>query len=205
MALEIMYNSTLGKFIGFNEDAMKTAENWNQNVHFSEQMKAQVDAYCKPNAQFLETNVHDKVVQPKVKLNLVKQAEGKHPAKLMCSAYDFYPNIIKLTWLRDGKPATSDVTSIMEMADGDWYYQIHSELEYTPKYTEKISCIVEHPSMYRPMIYDWNASAFESDRNKMAIGASGLVLGIVIAAAGLIYHKKKSAGRMLVPHVQYDN
>jgi len=35
----------------------------------------------------------------------------------------------------------------------------------------------------------------EPERNKIAIGASGLVLGIIIAAAGLIYYKKKSTGQ----------
>lgn len=35
----------------------------------------------------------------------------------------------------------------------------------------------------------------ESDRNKIAIGASGLVLGIVLSAAGFIYYKKKSSGQ----------
>jgi len=33
------------------------------------------------------------------------------------------------------------------------------------------------------------------ERNKIAIGSSGLVLGIIIAAAGLIYYKKKSSGQ----------
>ncbi len=67
-----------------------------------------------------------------VMLSLVKQAGGRHPAVLMCSAYEFFPRHIKVYWLRDGKVVTSDVTSVMEMADGDWYYQIHSELQYTP-------------------------------------------------------------------------
>jgi len=107
------------------------------------------------------------------------------------------------------------------MADGDWYYQIHSELEYTPKSGEKISCVVEHASFHKPMIYDWGKRRYlrtvilvkylwtasfntpvyrtdpslpESEKNKIAIGSSGLVLGIIIAAAGLIYYKKKSTG-----------
>ncbi|XP_016118846.1 HLA class II histocompatibility antigen, DP beta 1 chain-like [Sinocyclocheilus grahami] len=105
----------------------------------------------------------------------------------------------KVSWLRDGKPVTSEMTSTMEMADGDWYYQIHSELEYTPKSGEKVSCMVEHASFNKPMIYDWDPSLLEYERNKVAIGASGLVLGIIITATGLIYFKKKSTGRILVP------
>ncbi|XDV48673.1 hypothetical protein PO909_018057 [Leuciscus waleckii] len=118
----------------------------------------------------------------------------------MCSAYEFYPEKIKVSWLRDGTLMTTDVTSTMEMADGDWYYQIHSHLEYTPKSGEKISCVVEHASSSQPIVKDWNPSMPESERNKIAIGSSGLVLGIIIAAAGLIYYKKKSSGRILVPN-----
>ncbi|RXN07773.1 H-2 class II histocompatibility I-E beta chain-like protein [Labeo rohita] len=85
-------------------------------------------------------------VKPKVKISSVTRAGGRHPPVLMCSAYEFYPPHIKVSWLRDGKLMTSEVTSTMEMADGDWYYQIHSELEYSPKSGEKISCMVEHAS-----------------------------------------------------------
>jgi len=74
----------------------------------------------------------------------------------MCSAYEFYPKKIKVSWLRDGKLMTSEVTSTMEMADGNWYYQIHSQLEYTPKSGEKISCVVEHASSPQPIVKDWS-------------------------------------------------
>ncbi|KAJ8331980.1 hypothetical protein SKAU_G00430380, partial [Synaphobranchus kaupii] len=66
---------------------------------------------------------------------------------LACYAYDFYPRGIKMTWLRDGVEVTSDVTSTEELANGNWYYQMHSYLEYTPKSGETISCKVEHKSL----------------------------------------------------------
>ncbi|XP_018977783.1 H-2 class II histocompatibility antigen, E-S beta chain-like [Cyprinus carpio] len=194
------FNSTLGKNVGFSEYGMRNAEYWNNDTSFLQGQRGDVDAFCKHNAQIWDSAVRSKAVKPKVKLSSVMRAGGRHPAVLMCSAYEFYPQHIKVSWLRDGKVVTSDVTSTMEMADGDWYYQIHSELEYTPKSGEKISCMVEHASFSKPMIYDWDPSLPESERNKIAIGASGLVLGIVLAAAGLIYYKKKSAGRILVPN-----
>lgn len=83
------------------------------------------------------------------------KASGDQPAMLMCSAYDFYPAAIDIYWLRDGKKETGGVTKTDEMSEGDWYYQIHSHLQYTPKSGEKISCVVEHVSSNKPMIYDW--------------------------------------------------
>ncbi|XP_067251307.1 rano class II histocompatibility antigen, A beta chain-like isoform X1 [Chanodichthys erythropterus] len=196
--LYIQFNSTIGRFVGFTEHGMRTADDWNNSTYL-QQVKERV-VFCKFSIASRESTAHVKSVKPKVILSIVKQAGGRHPSVLMCSAYEFYPRQIKVSWLRDGKLMTSEVTSTMEMADGDWYYQIHSELEYTPKSGEKISCMVEHASSTQPMIYDWDPSIPESEKNKITIGASSLVLGIIIAAAGLIYYKKKLAGRILVPN-----
>nr|XP_009302404.1 uncharacterized protein LOC563286 isoform X1 [Danio rerio] len=137
-------------------------------------------------------------VKPKVKLSSVTRAGGRQSTVLMCSAYDFYPPHINVFWLRNGEVMTSEVTSTMEMADGDWYYQIHSELEYSPKPGERISCVIEHASSNKPMIYDWDPSLPVFERNKISIGVSALVLGIITAAAGIIYYKKKTTGRTSV-------
>ncbi|XP_051525870.1 H-2 class II histocompatibility antigen, E-S beta chain-like [Myxocyprinus asiaticus] len=194
------FNSTVGKFVGYTDYGVRNAEYWNNNPDFMQQMRAEVDRFCRHNAQIFDSSVRDKTVKPTVKITSVKQPHGGHQAMLMCSAFRFYPQRITVSWLKDGKPVTSDVTSTEELANGDWYYQIHSHLEYTPKSGEKISCMVDHASFNKPMIVDWDPSLPESERNKIVIGASGLVLGIVIAAAGLIYYKKKSKGRILVPH-----
>ncbi|XP_026099947.1 H-2 class II histocompatibility antigen, E-S beta chain [Carassius auratus] len=196
----LQFNSSVGKYVGYTELGVKYAENFNKDQAFIQQKKAAVDRFCRHNAQIWDTAVRDKSVTPKITLRSAREAGGSRPAILMCSAYEFYPKKIKVSWLRNGEEMTSDVTSTMEMANGNWFYQIHSELEYTPKSGEKISCMVEHASFSKPMITDWDPSVPEAERNKIAIGASGLVLGIIIAAAGLIYYKKKSAGRILVPN-----
>ena len=36
----------------------------------------------------------------------------------------------------------------------------------------------------------------ESERNKIAIGASGLILGLTLSLAGIIYYKKKAGGQI---------
>ena len=94
-------------------------------------------------------------VEPHVKLTSVEQSSSRHPAMLVCSAYDFYPRPIRVTWLRNKQEVTSDVTSTEELSDGDWFYQIHSYLEYTPTPGETITCMVEHASLREPKLYHW--------------------------------------------------
>uniref|UniRef100_A0A3P8RC47 Ig-like domain-containing protein n=1 Tax=Astatotilapia calliptera TaxID=8154 RepID=A0A3P8RC47_ASTCA len=94
-------------------------------------------------------------VQPSVRIKSKTPLSGHHPAMLVCSVYDFFPSEIKVSWLRDGQEVTSDVTSTEVMPNGDWYYQTHSYLEYTPRSGENISCVVEHASLKEPLITDW--------------------------------------------------
>ncbi|XP_055773631.1 H-2 class II histocompatibility antigen, A-K beta chain-like [Salvelinus fontinalis] len=188
----VRFNSTVGKYVGYTEYGVKNAEAWNRD--YLAQELGELERVCKPSADIDYSAVLDKTVEPHVRLSSVTPPSGRHPAMLMCSAYDFYPKPIRVTWLRDGHEVKSDVTSTEELANGDWYYQIHSHLEYTPKSGEKISCMVEHISLTEPMMYHWDPSLPEAERNKIAIGASGLVLGTILALAGLIYYKKKSSG-----------
>ncbi|CAK6982604.1 H-2 class II histocompatibility antigen%2C I-E beta chain-like [Scomber scombrus] len=198
--LEILkFDSSVGKYVGYTELGVKNAERLNNDASFMAQMKAQRETYCLHNVQIWSDNALTKSVKPYVRLHSVTPPGGKHPSMLVCSLYSFYPKKIIVKWLRDGQEVTSDVTSTEEMADADWYYQIHSHLEYTPRSGEKISCKVEHASLREPLITDWDPSLPESERNKIAIGASGLILGLILSLAGFIYYKRKSRGRILVP------
>uniref|UniRef100_A0A3P8TF73 Ig-like domain-containing protein n=1 Tax=Amphiprion percula TaxID=161767 RepID=A0A3P8TF73_AMPPE len=137
-------------------------------------------------------------VQPSVVLYYTALPSKRHPAVLVCSVYDFYPKQIKMSWFRDGQEVTSEVTSTDVMQDGDWYYQIHSHLEYTPRSGEKISCVVEHASLEEPLKTYWDPSMPKSDEEKIAIGASALILDLIFGLAGFIYYKNKSELQQLI-------
>uniref|UniRef100_A0A667Z6R2 Ig-like domain-containing protein n=1 Tax=Myripristis murdjan TaxID=586833 RepID=A0A667Z6R2_9TELE len=177
----IRFSSSVGEFVGYTELGVKIAERWNNDTAFLAMARAEKETVCKLTS----------VAPSDVTLSSVTPPGGKHTHMLMCSVYDFFPKHISVKWLRDGKVTTSDVTSTEELADGDWYYQIHSHLEFTPRSGEKISCMVEHISLSDPLIRDWDPSLPESERNKIAIGASGLILGLILSLAGFIYYKRK--------------
>ncbi|KAF6724395.1 H-2 class II histocompatibility antigen, I-E beta chain [Oryzias melastigma] len=151
----VRFSSRVGRFVGYTEFGVKTAEYWNKDTSKLSAMRAQKETYCKHNIDIDYQTKLSKSVQPRVKVHSVTPSGGHHPSMLVCSVYDFYPKYIKVTWLRDQEEVSSDVTSTAEMEDGDWYYQIHSHLEYTPRSGEKISCKVEHASLKEPLITDW--------------------------------------------------
>nr|NP_001007036.1 major histocompatibility complex class II DCB precursor [Danio rerio]CAD32274.3 novel protein similar to MHC class II beta chain [Danio rerio] len=194
----IRYNSTDQKIVGYTEFGEKFVENYKNNTFVLVLAEFGIDN-CKKIAKALISDgmLNHVTVKPEVIIRSVTEAKGNQKAFLVCSAYDFYPKAIKLTWMRNDKKVTADVTSIEEMADGDWYYQIHSHLEYFPQPGEKISCVVDHASFHKPMIYYWDPSLPETERSKIILGAVGLLMGIFTAAAGVIYYKRKQTDLLI--------
>ncbi|CAB1334645.1 unnamed protein product, partial [Coregonus sp. 'balchen'] len=188
------YNSTMDKWTGYTPHGLDLARMFNGNPYYHDSPRAGMDILCVANADSVIGYLHNYTVEPYVRLRSVETFNTRHSSMLVCSAYDFCPKPIRVTWLKNGQEVTSDVTSTEELANGDWTYQIHSHLEYTPTPGEKITCMVEHFSLTEPKLYDWDPSIPESERNKMVIGACGLLLGVVFIAAGLIYYRKKSTG-----------
>ncbi|KAK2863581.1 hypothetical protein Q5P01_003114 [Channa striata] len=193
------FDSNVGEHVGYTDFGVRNAEYWNSDPAKLAAMRAQKGTYCQHNIGVDYNVALSKSVTPTARVYSSTPSAGKHPAMLVCSVYDFYPKTISVKWTRDGQEVSSGVTSTEELADGDWYYQVHSHLEYTPRSGEKISCVVEHASLKQPLVTDWDPSMPESERNQIAIGASGLILGLILSLAGFIYYKRKARGRILVP------
>ncbi|XP_041862750.1 HLA class II histocompatibility antigen, DQ beta 1 chain-like isoform X2 [Melanotaenia boesemani] len=129
---------------------------------------------------------------PTVKIKLVKQPSGGYPAMLVCSAYNFFPKQVRITWLRNKQEVTTGVTYSDVMADGDLTYQMHVYLEYTPSLGENITCMVEHASLSEPKIVAWDNSLHGEAQIQITVGLCGLIFGLIILSSGFIYYRKKS-------------
>ncbi|KAK2899299.1 H-2 class II histocompatibility antigen, E-S beta chain-like [Channa argus] len=184
----IRFNSSVGRFAGFTDLGIKNAHRWNQNISILTAESSEVVRYCRNNINVWFGSVLSSAVQPTVRLQSVPPPGDNRPAMLVCSVYSFYPKKITLSWFKNGEKVTSGITSIDELADGDWHYQAHTNLEYTPREGEKISCVVEHASLREPLVTDWDPSLPDSNRGLIAIGASGLILGLIVAFGGVIYY-----------------
>ncbi|XP_032443176.1 HLA class II histocompatibility antigen, DQ beta 1 chain-like isoform X3 [Xiphophorus hellerii] len=186
------YNSTRGNWIGFTDYSIVASTFWNKDPLDRLERAMEIKLMCFDNRAFIQT-IRNLSTTPTMRIKSVKQPDGEHPAMLVCSAYNFYPKQIQITWLRNDQEVTEGVSNTDVIPDGELYYQFHSYLEYTPTSGERISCMVEHVTLWEPRIIVWNNSLPEGEKTKIVVGLCGLIIGLVIFISGFIYHKKKYA------------
>ncbi|KAK9514280.1 hypothetical protein VZT92_027758 [Zoarces viviparus] len=125
-------------------------------------------------------------------------ATGRGPC-LECSVVGFFPQEVRVSWLRDGAEVDADVSSTDTLADGDWSFQLHSYLELTPRRGERVSCRVDHSSLRTSLEVDWDTSSLDAKYLKMTVGIICFFLGFTAAAGGAAYYwwKQRFAFRPL--------
>uniref|UniRef100_A0A8C6V584 Ig-like domain-containing protein n=1 Tax=Neogobius melanostomus TaxID=47308 RepID=A0A8C6V584_9GOBI len=191
--LIVSYNSTEGKFTSYTEKTKEIVNGLNKNQHLLNEMKhAHDDLYFTWLTGLKSPRI--------MAISLPQGSKIHQPGIIICSAYNFYPKPITLTWLRNGEEVTSEVISTDEMSDGNWLYQKHSYLEYIPTPTDTIECMVEHASLPTPELYKWGRTVPKSRKNKIIVGTAGLLLGLAFTTIGVIYYKKHTKGHVLVPN-----
>uniref|UniRef100_A0A8C6U797 Ig-like domain-containing protein n=1 Tax=Neogobius melanostomus TaxID=47308 RepID=A0A8C6U797_9GOBI len=175
------FDSKLGRFVGYTEFGVKVAQNANNNTAYLEQLRHDKYRVCVYNIDFWYNCILSKSVTFRSVSLIHTTPSGGSERVLVCSVYGFYPKDITVTWTNNNQQITTGVINSETMPDRDWTYQLHTHLEYSPS---TISCVVEHISLKEPIVLDY-----------VAIGASGLVLGLVLSLAGFIYYRHKSRGQ----------
>ncbi|XP_033842962.1 HLA class II histocompatibility antigen, DQ beta 1 chain-like [Periophthalmus magnuspinnatus] len=188
----LRFDSRVGRYVGYTEHGKKNAEAWNKDPSELERARHEKDRVCVHSVKVDVDAILSKSVEPYAVLSSVPSAGSDRV--LVCSVYSFFPKDITVSWTNHQQLLTTGVTSTDLVPDADWYYQLHSQLEYSPRSGDQISCVVEHISLKEPLVLDWEGALSDGDRNKFAIGASGLVLGLVLSLAGFIFYKHKSRG-----------
>ncbi|XP_026204191.1 SLA class II histocompatibility antigen, DQ haplotype C beta chain-like [Anabas testudineus] len=187
----MQYNSTVGKWTGFTPGGLITASSWNEDQHDVLQRKLEKQLICVNNVGLALNATKENMAEPSISLQAVESTSSTHDTLLVCSAYDFYPKKIRITWHHNGQEVTSGVT-LSEATNEDWTYQVHSYLEYTSGRHDTVTCMVEHATLKEPRVYEWDSSLNKSDRSFLIGGVFALVFGTLFLSLGLFHYRKKS-------------
>ncbi|XP_059180239.1 class II histocompatibility antigen, M beta 1 chain-like [Centropristis striata] len=173
--LQALYNSSTEKVVGFTQYGLQFANEVNNNPHFLAVRRQDLNFYCKVQSALVLKASQDKAVPPVSRLRSASSVGGGDSEVLVCSAYDFYPRQITLTWQLDGKviPDPPGVV-VTEMPGGPWRYQIHSRLELPPNTGQDVSCMVEHAGLQEPHVMRLQ---LQSDTISLPVGGAVLGLG----------------------------
>ncbi|KAM9759299.1 rano class II histocompatibility antigen, A beta chain-like [Menidia menidia] len=189
--LTMRYNSTAGNWTGLTAAGRLTAGAFNQDEHDVLQRRLEKMLICVDHVDQLYNATEENTAEPSVVLQALGRPPGRDPV-LACSAYDFYPKNIKLTWLLNGREVGEGVTGGAPTSNEDWTYQVHSYLELRPRPQDRITCVVEHASLMEPKIYQWESSLDWSDWGYVAGGVGALVLGASVLCVGAVRYRGKS-------------
>ncbi|XP_047439427.1 boLa class II histocompatibility antigen, DQB*0101 beta chain-like [Mugil cephalus] len=187
----MQYNSTVGNWTGFTPGGLITASLSNGDRHDVLQRILERQLICVNNVDVMFNATEENMAEPSISLQEADPGSG-NDTMLVCSAYDFYPKRIKMTWHRNGQEVTEGVTFSDVATNGDWTYHVHSYLEFTPERQDRVSCVVEHATLWKPKFYEWEFPLNSSDKSYLTGGVGALLLGGVFLTLGLIQYRRKS-------------
>lgn len=183
-----MYDSRVGKYVGFGEYGMKNADHYNSQVWKMALRQSQVEILCRYNARLYRRSTLDRKVPPIVKVHQTKGTDYGQRSMLKCSVLGFFPQEVRVSWLRNGVEVTADVSSTDIVANGDWSFQLHSYLEFIPRRGERISCRVDHSSLKESLEVDWDTFILDTKYLKLTVGLIFFFIGLIAAAGGAVYY-----------------
>ncbi|KAL8213563.1 UNVERIFIED_CONTAM: hypothetical protein K2H54_066825 [Gekko kuhli] len=190
----VRFDSRRGTFEALAELGRAQARAWNSQKDWMDNRRALVDAFCRYNYGVFEHFFTTRKVVPTVTISPTKGDPLAHHTLLICTAAGYYPQEVKIKWLKNGQEQTAGVGYADELQNGDWTFLSQVMLETLPQRGDLYACQVNHSSRKEPITVQWEPQTSDSARSKVWTGAVGAVLGLVFVAVGLsLYLKNKKA------------
>ncbi|KAJ0060556.1 hypothetical protein NL108_016022 [Boleophthalmus pectinirostris] len=184
----LRFSSRLDWYTGYTEFGLHEARIANNDTDRLNRRRVMKERYCLQHVQLWYKNVLNRTVAPEAVLTSSLPPGGSQRI-FTCSAFNFFPRNISISWTINEEPPSSEVSSSDTFPNGDWLYQAHSQLSYAPRSGDRVSCWVEHAALKDALEVPWEPLS-HGDRNKMVMGISGSVLGLVLGLSGILYNCK---------------
>ncbi|CAI5657913.1 unnamed protein product [Oreochromis niloticus] len=191
--LQAFYNSSTEKVVGFTHYGKVFADEVNKSPDYLKVRRNDLNYFCKVLGAVLYKNIQVKAVPPVSRLKSVTSNSSEDSEVLVCSAYNFYPQQIRLSWLRDGV-VIPDPPGMMitEMPGGEWRYQIHSYLQHKLNSGQNITCMIEHRGLQEPQLLKLERSEVQSNSVTLAWEGAILATGLFVLLASVVFHCRKT-------------
>lgn len=183
------FDSDLGLFVALTELGEVDADQWNKRLDLLETSRAAVNMVCRQEYKLGAPFTVERNVPPEVTVYPERTPLLQQHNLLLCSVTDFYPGDISVRWFRNGQEERSGVMSTGLVRNGDWTFQTTVMLEMIPELGDVYSCLVEHPSLPRPVSVAWMAPS-EYSWEKILSGATAFLLGLTVFLVGAVIHLK---------------
>ncbi|KAM8779953.1 HLA class II histocompatibility antigen, DP alpha 1 chain-like [Rhynchonycteris naso] len=121
---------------------------------------------------------------PEVTVFPKEPVELGQPNTLICHADKFFPPVLRVTWLCNGKPVTEGVTETIFLPSTEFRFQKFHYLTFAPSADDVYGCRVEHWGLDGPLLRLWEAP--ETTQMPETIETMVCALGLVLGLTGVI-------------------
>ncbi|KAK2511084.1 hypothetical protein Q9966_016730 [Columba livia] len=128
------------------------------------------------------------IVPPEVTVFPKRRVELEDPNLLICYVDKFWPSVISITWLRNGKEVQDGVIETVFYPRDDHSFRKFSYLPFIPTRGDYYDCRVEHWGLPKPLLKHWEPELPlpASESTETLVCALGLAVGIVGIIVGTI-------------------
>ncbi|XP_065715827.2 HLA class II histocompatibility antigen, DR alpha chain-like [Patagioenas fasciata] len=128
------------------------------------------------------------IAPPEVTVFSEDPVELEDPNVLICYVHKFWPPVISITWLRNGKEVQDGVFETVFYRGQDRTFRKFSYLPFVPTRGDYYDCRVEHEGLSTALLKHWEPELPlpTSESTETLVCALGLAVGIVGIVVGTI-------------------